>query len=130
MTDPIADFLTRLRNSTAARQQEFFVPYSKMKAEVARILQREGYIASCEMDTANEGKPRLRIRNKYINRTPAIAGLKRISRPGLRKYVGAADIPRVLGGMGIAVLSTSRGLMTGSEARKHNVGGELLAYIW
>ncbi|MCX7868826.1 MAG: 30S ribosomal protein S8 [Terrimicrobiaceae bacterium] len=130
MTDPIADFLARLRNATSARQPEFFVPYSKMKAEIARILQREGYISGCELDSAAPGKPRLRIRNKYINRSPAIAGLKRVSRPGLRKYVGAQDIPRVLGGMGIAVLSTSRGIMTGSEARKHNVGGELLAYIW
>lgn len=130
MTDPIADFLARLRNSTSARQPEFTVPYSKMKAEIARILEREGYIAGSQLETPAKGRPLLRIRNKYVNRTPALAGLKRVSRPGLRRYVGARDIPRVLGGMGIAVLSTSRGILTGSEARRQNVGGELLAYIW
>jgi small subunit ribosomal protein S8 len=130
MTDPIADMLARLRNATAARKTDFTLPYSKLKAELARILEREGYISGFELETPEEGKPRLRIRNKYINRTPAIAGLKRVSRPGLRRYVGAAEVPRVLGGMGIAVLSTSRGVMTGGEARKNNVGGELLAYIW
>lgn len=130
MNDPIADMLTRIRNAASARKTEFFVPYSKMKAEIARILEREGYIAGFAMETPEGGHPQLKIKNKFVNKTCAIAGLKRISRPGLRRYVGSQEVPRVLGGMGIAVLSTSRGIMTGGEARKQNVGGELLAYIW
>lgn len=129
-SDPIADLLTRIRNAAAARKSEFTVPYSKLKSEIVRILEKEGYIESFELDTAEKGKPQLKIRNKFVNKTSAIAGLKRISKPGLRRYVGADEIPRVLGGMGISVLSTSRGVLSGSEARKQNVGGELLAYIW
>jgi small subunit ribosomal protein S8 len=130
MNDPIADMLTRIRNAASARKTEFIVPYSKMKAEIARILEREGYIAGFAMETPEAGHPQLKIKNKFVNKTCAIAGLKRVSRPGLRRYVGSQEVPRVLGGMGIAVLSTSQGIMTGSEARKNNVGGELLAYIW
>ena len=130
MTDPIADMLTRLRNAASARKMDFLVPYSKLKREIARILEKEGYIAGFELETPENGHPQLKIRNKFVNKTCAIAGLKRISKPGLRRYVGAAEVPRVLGGMGIAVLSTSRGILTGHEARKQNVGGELLAYIW
>ncbi len=130
MTDPIADMLTRLRNAALARKTEFFVPYSRLKSEIARILEKEGYIAGFELETPEKGRPQLKIRNKFVNKSCAIAGLKRISRPGLRRYVGATEVPRVLGGMGIAVLSTSRGVLTGQEARKQNVGGELLAYIW
>lgn len=130
MTDPIADMLTRLRNASSARKTEFLVPYSKLKSEIARILLKEGYIESFELETPEKGSPQLRIRNKFVNKTAAIAGLKRVSKPGLRRYVGATEVPRVLGGMGIAVLSTSRGILTGQEARKQNVGGELLAYIW
>ncbi|GAT34856.1 small subunit ribosomal protein S8 [Terrimicrobium sacchariphilum] len=130
MTDPIADMLTRLRNASSARKSEFLVPYSKLKSEIARILQKEGYIEGFELETPEKGRPQLRIRNKFVNKTAAIAGLKRVSKPGLRRYVGATEVPRVLGGMGIAVLSTSRGILTGQEARKQNVGGELLAYIW
>ncbi len=129
-SDPIADLLTRIRNAAAARKNEFTVPYSKLKSEIVRILEKEGYIESFELDTAEKGKPQLKIRNKFVNKTSAIAGLKRISKPGLRRYVGADEIPRVLGGLGISVLSTSRGILSGSEARKQNVGGELLAYIW
>jgi small subunit ribosomal protein S8 len=130
MTDPIADMLTRLRNAARARKPEFTIPYSKLKSEIARILEKEGYIAGFQLETAEKGHPNLKIKNKFVNKTCAIAGLKRVSRPGLRHYVGANDVPRVLGGMGIAVLSTSRGVLTGHEARKQNVGGELLAYIW
>lgn len=130
MTDPIADMLARLRNAAEARQSEFSMPYSKMKAEIARILQREGYITAFSLETPEKGHPQLRIKNKFVNKISAIAGLKRISRPGLRRYVGSQEVPRVLGGMGIAVLSTSRGILSGAEARKQNVGGELLAYIW
>jgi small subunit ribosomal protein S8 len=130
MTDPIADMLTRLRNAARARKTEFTVPYSKLKSEIARILEKEGYIAGFELETPEKGHPNLKIKNKFVNKACAIAGLKRVSRPGLRRYVGADEVPRVLGGMGIAVLSTSRGVLTGHEARKQNVGGELLAYIW
>jgi small subunit ribosomal protein S8 len=130
MTDPIADLLTRLRNASRARKAEFIVPYSKLKSEIARILEKEGYIAGFELETPKEGRPHLKIKNKFVNKTSAIAGLKRVSKPGLRRYVGAGEVPRVLGGMGIAVLSTSRGVLTGHEARKQNVGGEVLAYIW
>jgi small subunit ribosomal protein S8 len=129
LTDPIADFLTRLRNGVQAGKAEITAPYSKMKAEIARILKQEGYITNYEIET--KGKfPEIRIVNKVINRAPAITGLKRVSRPGLRKYVGSEEIPRVLGGMGVAILSTPRGVLSGREAKKQNVGGELLAYVW
>ena len=130
MTDPIADMLTRLRNAARARKAEFTVPYSRLKSEIARILEKEGYIAGFELETPAKGRPSLKIRNKFVNKASAIAGLKRVSKPGLRRYVTAHEVPRVLGGMGIAVLSTSRGVLTGHEARRQNVGGELLAYIW
>jgi small subunit ribosomal protein S8 len=130
MTDPIADMLTRLRNAARARKTEFTVPYSKLKSEIARILEKEGYIAGFELETPEKGRPNLKIRNKFVNKASAIAGLKRVSRPGLRRYVTANEVPRVLGGMGIAVLSTSRGVLTGHEARRQNIGGEILAYIW
>src|SRR5471032_1489616 len=120
MTDPIADMLTRLRNATRARKPDFLVPYSKLKSEIARILEKEGYILGFELETPAKGSPQLKIRNKFVNKACAIAGLKRISKPGLRRYVGATEVPRVLGGMGIAVLSTSSGIMTGQEARKQN----------
>lgn len=129
VTDPIADLLARVRNAAAVQKQEMFVPYSKIKNEVVRILKEEGYITDFSLDT--EGThPRIKITNKIANRTSAITGLKRVSRPGLRRYVGAQEIPRVLGGMGIAILSTPRGILSGREAKKQNVGGELLAYVW
>ncbi len=130
MTDPIADMLTRLRNAARAHKTEFVVPYSKLKSEIARILEKEGYIAGFELERTQKGRPNLKIRNKFVNKASAIAGLRRVSKPGLRRYVQADKVPRVLGGMGIAVLSTSRGVLTGHEARRQNVGGELLAYIW
>ena len=129
LSDPIADFLTRLRNSALAMKAETKAPYSKIKVEIARILKQEGYIASYEVDTKGTF-PEIRVAIKYVNRTPAITGLKRISKPGLRRYVGSQDIPRVLGGLGISILSTPRGVITGREAKKQNVGGELLAYVW
>jgi len=129
LSDPIADFLTRLRNSTRARQAETTAPYSKMKAEIARILKQEGYISDYVVETS-EKFPQIRVTNKFVERDAAITGLKRVSRPGLRRYVGAGEIPRVLGGMGIAILSTPRGIVTGREARRQNVGGELLAFVW
>jgi small subunit ribosomal protein S8 len=129
VTDPIADLLTRVRNAAAAAKPELFVPYSKMKAEVTRILKDEGYITDYELDSTAE-HPRIRITNKLVDRKSAITGLKRVSTPGLRRYVGAKEVPRVLGGMGIAILSTPRGVMSGREAKKQNVGGELLAFVW
>ena len=129
MTDPIADMLARLRNSAAAGQASLTLPYSKLKSDIAQILKKEGYIKDSELVTI-DGHQNIKIQTKFVNKTSAITGLKRVSRPGLRRYVGAGDIPRVLGGMGIAVLSTSRGILTGHEARKQKVGGELLAYIW
>jgi small subunit ribosomal protein S8 len=129
VTDPISDLLTRVRNAANAQKPEIFVPYSKIKAEIVRILKDEGYIVDYSVDT-QAAHPRIRITNKISNRTSAITGLKRLSRPGLRRYVGAKDVPRVLGGMGISILSTPRGILSGREARKQNVGGELLASVW
>ena len=129
LSDPIADFLTRLRNANSARLTEVVLPYSKIKAEIARILKQEGYITNYEVDTTGQF-PQIKVISKMVNRTSAITGLKRISKPGLRKYVGATEIPRVLGGMGISILSTPRGIVTGREAKKQNIGGELLAYVW
>lgn len=129
LSDPIADFLTRLRNANSAKLQEVNVPYSKIKAEIARLLKQEGFIANYELDTEG-ARPTIKITNKLVNRTSAITGLKRVSRPGLRRYVGSNEVPRVLGGMGIAILSTPQGIITGRQAKKQNVGGELLAYVW
>ena len=129
VTDPIADFLARIRNGTRAQKPEMLIPYSRIKVEIARILKDEGYITDYSIDTS-VAHPRIKITNKLVNRSSAIAGLRRVSRPGLRRYVGADEIPRVLGGMGLAILSTSRGILSGREARKQKVGGELLAYVW
>ena len=129
LSDPIADLLTRLRNAGGAKKEELTVPYSKIKAEIARILKQEGYISNYEVDTTGKF-PQIKVTTKNHNRTSAITGLKRISKPGLRKYVGATEIPRVLGGMGISILSTPQGIISGREAKKQNVGGELLAYVW
>ena len=129
VTDPIADLLARVRNGASAQKMDIFVPYSRMKADVVRILKEEGYITDYSVDT-EAAHPRIKITNKLANRSSAITGLKRVSRPGLRRYVGAKEIPRVLGGMGVAILSTPRGIMSGRQAKKENVGGELLAYVW
>ena len=129
VTDPIADFLARVRNGARAQQPEVLIPYSKIKAEVARVLKEEGYISDYSVDTS-AAHPRIKVINKLVDRSSAIAGLRRVSRPGLRRYVGADEIPRVLGGMGLAILSTSRCILSGREARKQKVGGELLAYVW
>ena len=129
VTDPIADLLARIRNAAHAQKVDMFVPYSKIKMEVVRILKDEGYISEYAIDTS-AAHPRIKITNKMANRSSAITGLRRVSRPGLRRYVGADEIPRVLGGMGVAILSTPRGVLSGREAKKQKVGGELLAYIW
>ena len=129
-TDPLADFLTQIRNALRARKAEVRAPYSKMKAAVAEILKKDGYIEDFSLTKEND-RPMLAIQLKYgPKHERAILGLRRISTPGRRRYVGARDIPRVLSGLGIAILSTSRGVLSGHEARKQNVGGELLAYVW
>ena len=129
LSDPIADFLTRLRNASQAGLAETSAPFSKIKAEIARILKQEGYITDYEIATTGKF-PEIKIKNKLVNRVPAIRGLKRVSRPGLRRYVGSGEIPRVLGGMGVAILSTPKGILSGRDAKRENVGGELLAFIW
>jgi len=128
MVDPIADMLTRIRNANQALLPGVDVPHSKIKENIAHILKREGYI----QDFAVEGKiPRtIKMRLKYQGKKSVIEGLRRISTPGLRRYVGSTDIPRVRGGMGVAVISTSEGVMTGVQARKKNIGGEILCYVW
>jgi small subunit ribosomal protein S8 len=128
MTDPISDMLTRIRNAGRALRPVVAVPHSRVKENIANILKTEGYVA----EVAVEGKiPRtINIKLKYQGKKNVIEGLRRISRPGLRHYVGAAEIPRVLGGMGVAVVSTSEGVMTGVQAKEKNLGGELLCYVW
>ncbi len=130
MTDPIADFLTRVRNALQADQEEVDIPASAFKAELARILSEQGYIEGYSTEPARVGES-LRLRLKYTeDRDPVISGLRRVSRPGRRTYVGRDDVPRVLGGMGTAIVSTSRGVMTGHEARREGVGGEVVAHVW
>jgi small subunit ribosomal protein S8 len=129
-TDPIADFLTRIRNGLRADHDEVEMPSSAFKAEIARILQEQGYIEAYETESARVGRV-LRVRLKYTeDRKPVIMGLERLSRPGRRRYVTAGEVPRVYGGMGTAIVSTSRGVMTGHDARRAGVGGELLARVW
>ena len=129
LSDPIADFLTRLRNSNKALQAETSAPYSKIKAEIARILKQEGYISNYEVDTTGRF-PQIKVTNKLQNRSSAITGVKRVSKPGRRVYVPKTRIPRVMGGLGVSVVSTSRGLLTDREAREAGLGGELLAQVW
>ena len=128
MNDPISDMLTRIRNASRALLPVVEVPHSKLKESIAGILKREGYVA----DFSVEGKlPRtMKVKLKYQGKKSIIEGLRRVSTPGLRRYVGAAEIPRVRGGMGVAVLSTSEGLLTDVQARKKKLGGELICYVW
>lgn len=129
MTDPIADMLTRIRNATIVRDKVVEVPSSKIKKELAKIFKEEGYIADYEIiDDNKQGIIRLYL--KYNGKEKVISGLKRISKPGLRVYAGKDEIPRVLGGLGIAVLSTSKGIMTDRQARAEGVGGEVICYVW
>lgn len=130
MTDPIADMLTRLRNASSVFHESVDVPASKLKTEVARILKEEGFIRDYKI--VEEGKqPTLRIFLKYAPpKRQVITGIRRISRPGLRVYAGRDEVPRVLGGLGIAVLSTSKGVMSDKQARKAGVGGEVICYVW
>jgi small subunit ribosomal protein S8 len=130
VSDPIADLLTRVRNGLTADHDYVDIPASRFKTEVARILSEQGYVEAYSVEPARVGQV-LRIRLKYTeDRQPVISGMKRMSRPGRRTYVGAAEVPKVLGGMGTAILSTSRGVMTGHDARRAGVGGELVAQVW
>jgi small subunit ribosomal protein S8 len=133
MTDPVSDFLTRLRNALAAQHHDVEIPYSRMKRELARILTEQGYIEAFEQEAPSQGHPggQLRVTLKYTSeRAPVITGLERVSRPGRRTYVDHAHIPRVQGGMGTAIISTSRGMMTGHDARREGIGGEVVAKVW
>ena len=128
MTDTISDMLARIRNASRALLPVVELPHSRMKESIATILKKEGYVA----DVAIEGTAfkKLKLRLKYQGKKGVIEGLRRVSTPGLRRYVGASEIPRVRNGLGVAVISTSQGLMTGTQARKNNLGGELICYVW
>jgi small subunit ribosomal protein S8 len=128
MTDPISDLLTRIRNAGRALLPEVELPHSKLKEGIAQVLKREGYVEQVVV----EGKPlrKIKIKLKYNGKKPGIEGSRRVSTPGLRRYVGSAGTPRVRGGMGTSILSTPEGIMTGAQARKKNVGGELLCEVW
>ena len=130
VTDPIADMLTRIRNAQMVRHPQLEMPSSKTKVAVAEILKREGYISDCEV-VKKSPQDTLRLRLRYSERNaPAIAGLKRVSKPGLRVHVQRKEVPRAFGGVGISIISTSQGIMTGREAYGRGVGGELMAYVW
>ena len=130
LTDPIADMLTRIRNANMAEKKQVAMPHSKIKSEIARILKAEGFIKDYTMENV-DGKAALNVFLKYtIDREPVIQGLRRISKSSCRKYVSSSEVPRVLGGIGLAILSTSSGVMTDVEAREKKVGGEVLCYIW
>ena len=130
ITDPIADMLTRIRNASTAKHESVDVPASNMKKQIAEILLAEGYIKDYQIiDDNTQGVSRITL--KYgANKTKVISGIKRVSKPGLRIYAGKEELPKVLRGMGIAIISTSKGIMTDKEARKQNVGGEVLAFVW
>ena len=130
ITDPIADMLTRIRNAVMVKHESVLVPISKAKVSIAKILKEEGFIR--DFETIDNGpKSNIRISLKYnSNRQPALSGLKRVSKPGLRIYIGKSEIPRVYGGMGVSLISTSQGVMTGKDAWSRGIGGEFLCYIW
>jgi small subunit ribosomal protein S8 len=130
ISDPIADMLTRVRNASRARHTEVVVPASRTKREIARILKEEGFIADVREERAGPALV-LRLELKYVDgKVPVVSGLKRISKPGLRVYARKTDIPRVLGGLGLVIVSTSKGIMTGTQAKQAELGGEILAYVW
>ena len=128
MIDPISDMLTRIRNAQRALLPAVEIPHSKMKESIAHILKKEGYVS--EVTVAGKPFKTIKLQLKYQGKKSVIEGLQRMSRPGLRRYVGATEIPRVRGGLGVAVVSTPEGIMTGTQARKKNIGGELLCYVW
>jgi small subunit ribosomal protein S8 len=131
MTDPIADMLTRIRNASSAMHEDVVIPASKIKESIARILVNEGFVDGVEVGNGEAGHSVIKIKLRYSDeRERAISGIRRISKPGQRVYRGAQELPRVLGGLGIAIVSTSQGVMTDKQARRAKVGGEVLAYIW
>ncbi|MFN4082560.1 MAG: 30S ribosomal protein S8 [Bacteroidia bacterium] len=132
MTDPISDYLTRLRNAIKANHRIVEIPSSKLKKEITRVLHEKGYILNYKFEDVENHQGTIKIALKYhpVTKTPAIKKLERISRPGLRQYAGMANMPRVINGLGIAILTTSKGVMTDKEARKYNVGGEVLCYVY
>jgi small subunit ribosomal protein S8 len=129
MLDPISDLLTRIRNANRALLPTIELPYSRMKESIAHILKKEGYIGEVSVEGGKDRKT-LKLKLKFEGKKGVIEGLRRVSTPGLRRYVASTEIPRVRGGLGISILSTSQGLMTGNQARKSNVGGELVCYVW
>lgn len=128
LTDPISDFLTRFKNAARAGNEEFIAPYSKIKADIAEVLKQEGYLWKYEVVTGE--RTELKVSPKFVDGRPVLTDLKRVSKPGRRHYVGSQDIPRVLSGLGISILSTSKGVMTGASAKRQKLGGEILANIW
>jgi small subunit ribosomal protein S8 len=128
LTDPISDFLTRFKNAARAGNEVFTAPYSKIKADIAEILKQEGYIWKYEVVTGE--RTELKVTVKFLDGRPVLTDLKRVSKPGRRQYVGSQDIPRVLSGLGIAILSTSKGIMSGASAKRQKLGGELIANVW
>ncbi len=130
LTDPISDYLTRIRNGLKGEHEEVEIPSSRLKREISRILKEQGYITDFEVATGEKGEV-IRVKLRYTeDRDPVISGMERVSRPGRRRYVAKTDVPRVFGGMGTTIVSTSSGVMTGHEARKRGVGGEVVAYVW
>ncbi len=130
LTDPISDFLTRVRNALQAEHEDVTIPSSRLKREMSRILKEQGYITDFEVAQGDKGEV-IKVTLRYTeDRDPVISGMERVSRPGRRRYVPSEDVPRVLGGMGTTIVSTSSGVMTGHEARKKGVGGEVVAYVW
>jgi len=131
MTDPIADYLTRLRNAVSAKHKVVEIPGSNIKREMTKILKDKGYILNYKfIDDGLQGVIKIALKYDAATRTPAIKGLKRVSKPGMRQYTGVEDIPRVLNGLGVAILSTSQGVLTDKEARQKNIGGEVLCYVY
>ncbi len=128
LTDPISDFLTRFKNAARAGNEEFTAPYSKIKADIAEILKQEGYLWKYEVVTGE--RTELKVSPKFVDGRPVLTDLKRVSKPGRRQYVGSQDIPRVMSGLGISILSTPKGVMSGTSAKRQKLGGELLANIW
>lgn len=128
MQDPVADMLTRLRNGYMSRQKEVVIPSSKLKAAIAKVLEQEGYIKSFRID--GEVKKSLVVQMKYFNRRSVVEGIQRVSKPSCRLYCGCKDIPKVKDGLGLAILSTPKGILSGKDAEKQNVGGEILCYVW
>ena len=130
LTDPISDYLNRLRNALQAEHEEVEIPASRLKREMTRILKEQGYITDFSVESGEIGDV-IKVRLRYTeDRSPVISGMERVSRPGRRRYVANADVPRVFGGMGTTILSTSSGVMTGHEAKQRGVGGEVVAYVW